>query len=258
MRVALLSNWGAIYGCGVANFGVDFGHALEAAGHTVERPLLWQDITADKVIVNWDSGTLPTEAANYPSQSIYYVHHVYRGRPEAIDEPSTITFSPLMGFRRDLPYPVPSVRYDRPVTPGTLGVTTIRGEGIDYLGEACHRMGWTLCLPDRWRTTEEEVERLSHCHALAAWYSDSPGRSLALATMIAAQRPILLSLGSRMFEYAHGSDEIYWQPYAHDPNLICEGLHRILADSDAGTERIPRKLAEWSWPKAIRLVEEAW
>jgi len=58
---------------------------------------------------------------------------------------------------------------------------------------------------DRWRTTAEEIDRLASCAACALWYTDSPGRSLALATTLAAERPLLLSYPSQMFEYLEGN-----------------------------------------------------
>jgi hypothetical protein len=261
MRIGLVSNWGQVIGCGVGSFGLDFLDALRTAGYEASK-CDWNDTAGfDKVIVNWDSGTLPKDEP-VPPGSVVFVHHVYRGRPEGLEQASRV-LCPMRGAipgAEYFPYPIATYRAAQTVMPGTVGVTTIRKEGLDYLGAACARRGLRLCAPDRWLTAEEEIDRLARCQLLAAWYTDSPGRSLALATMLAAQRPTLLSAGSQMFEYAAGSEEIYWVPYTNqDVEIIAQGFDRVLADCAAGTERIPRVLAEsWSWPRAIAALEALW
>lgn len=262
MRIGLVSNHGQI-GCGVAEFGRQFRVALHRAGHDVFLAQ-WDDpvlAVCQKVIVNFDSGTLPLDKP-LPKGCTAFVHHGYRGIPEGLSSVKAI-LSPVRGLLSDshyFPYPIPTPAADRPVQAKSVGVTTIRGEGVDYLTAAAGRRGWTVHLPDRWRGTAEEVERLAGYACVGLWYTDSPGRSLALATAIAAQRPILLSHHSRMFEYAEGSEELYWTPYTNqDVEIIAQGLDRIAADLKAGTERRPRELASrWSWPKAIKALEAVW
>ncbi len=253
MIIGLVSNWGAER-CGVQNFGRDWARALEDAGYDVPR-LSWEfPAWCDQLLVNWDSGTLPPDGL--PSRATVFVHHTYRGTPDV--HPRQI-LSPIKGGGTYYPYPIPACAPSTPIQPRTIGVTTLRQEGVDYLQRAAVQIGATLCLPDRWRDTPEEVARLASCAVLAAWYTDSPGRSLALATMIAAQRPLLLSTPSRMFEYAEGSDEPYWEPYSNQSvEGLAQRLAQMLAEVDAGIARIPVKLAHWDWPTAIQLLARRW
>lgn len=266
MRVGLVSNWGnsANGACGVANWGRDFRLALVRAGHDV-YPAKWNDPLLpvfEKVLINWDSGTLPMGEPVWPGATVF-VHHTYRGVPEGLDQARAI-LSPIKqafpGRSVYFPYPVPAVAPARPVLPKTIGVTTIRKEGVDYLEQAAGRRGWTVCPPDHWRATEDEVERLAGYACVALWYTDSPGRSLALATALAAQRPVLLSYPSRMFEYAEGSTELYWTPYTNqDMEILAQGFDQIAADLAAGSPKIPRRLAKvWTWPMAIAALETYW
>lgn len=262
MIVALVSNWGAAR-CGVANFGRDWAQALTAAGHTViaadTDPIT---VPYDVRLVNWDSGTLPADLDL--KDSIVFVHHTYRGTPEHPDDARYI-LSPIRGYATYFPYPVPTYRPDPrpPIRPKTLGVTTLRQEGVDYLAQACGQAGWTLELPDRWRTTSEEIDRLSGCAAIAAYYTDSPGRSLALATMLAAERPTILTRNSQMFEYAYGAegrDAIYWTTHTTETvQQLVDVLGLIDRDLVKGRAKIPVELATgWTWPMAIRRLEELW
>lgn len=255
MRLGLISNWGQEC-CGVSQFGRNFASALEREGHEVLR-LGWNEhADVDRLIVNWDSGTLPV-GDPLPQGCTVLIHHVYRGQPEGLDN-ATLILSPMRNVLPKavyFPYPVPTYRAPAMlVEPRTIGVTTIRKEGVDYLQMAASRIGYRVCPPDRWRDTDEEIERLSACEMLALYYSDSPGRSLALATSLAAQRPMLLTV-SQMFEYAHGSDEVTWIPWTtYDMDPIAQGMLQTVQRG-----RIPTRLAdEWSWPVAIATLEELW
>jgi hypothetical protein len=259
MKVALVSNWDQTIGCGVGNFGVDWSQALQIAGHEVSR-CRWNEATTDceKVVINWDSGTMPPGEL-MPKGAVVFVHHIYRGQPEGLADATVLCpMRDTIPHAEYFPYPVSPYRCTVPIERGTVGVTTIRKEGLDYLTAAAARRGLRICPPDRWRSTTEEIARLSACECLAAWYTNSPGRSLALATMLAAQRPLLLSDGSQMFEYAAGSEEVYWAPYTNqEVEIIARGFDQILADGHAA--RIPTHLAaNWSWPVAIQRLEQLW
>lgn len=260
MRIGLVSNWGNPY-CGVSQFGRNFATALIAANHEVVR-LGWNEpAEVDHLLVNWDSGTLPV-GDPLPLGCTVLIHHVYRGQPEGLDN-ARLILSPMRHVLPRavyFPYPVPTYRAPAIlVEPKTIGVTTLRKEGVDYLQTAAGRIGYRVYPPDRWRETDEEIERLATCELLALWYTDSPGRSLALATSLAAQRPILLS-ASQMFEYALGSDEVYSVPYTNqDMGFLAETIQQIGQAAQHGTAKIPERLAaEWSWPVAIATLETLW
>lgn len=260
MRLAMISNWGADI-CGVAQFGWEWMKSLQDAGHSV-MPIYWDDPIdpplVDHVLINWDSGTLPLDKPIRQGATVF-VHHIYRGVPEGLAN-AELVLSPVNGFATYFPYPVPVYRGHGPVRQKILGVTTLRHEGVDYLKMGAALAGWTVKASDVWRPQRLEIERLSTCHAVGLWYTDSPGRSLALATAIAAQRPLLLSAGTRMFEYAETSPEPYWaikslNPMRDDPQSICAALKVIEADGS----RIPVNLATaWSWPVAIQQLEALW
>lgn len=263
MKIAFVSNWRQV-GCGVSNWGDDFAAALETAGHQVIYCGWHHQPSCDVRLYNWDSGTLPKDQPITPGSTVF-VHHWYRGQPEALDT-AALVLTPMKdqatGLNRHyFPYPVPATRCTQLLKPGTIGTTTIRGEGVDYLQAAAARRGLVVCPPDRWRPTSQEVARLAGYEFLALWYADSPGRSLALATALAAQRPLLLSTGSQMFEYAYtysGAEEIYWAPYTREPEELVLSFDRIRADLKAGLALIPRQLAGWSWPVAIKVLEDLW
>lgn len=267
MRLGLVSNWGSTC-CGVAQFGRNWLDALVRAGHSVLY-LAWGDWTApvDRILINWDSGTLPHGPV--PDGSLVYIHHWYRGQPANLDR--AIVCSPVSSQvppERYLPYPVPDwpaqvqeyaerrMPVPRPaVVPRTLGVTTLRGQGVDYLQQACAQIGWTLCAPTQWRETREEVLRLAACAVVALYYSDSPGRSLALATSLAARRPLLLSRCSQMFAFAWENPQVYWVDFAHDPAPIVARLPQIAAAGDQAG--IPDD-AGWHWPQFVARLEALW
>lgn len=245
----------------MGNWGRDLRHALHRAGHDVFQAR-WNDptlVVCEKVIVNWDSGTLPMDMPTPPG-AVVFVHHTYRGIPN-LDRPKAV-LSPVRGAGEGwtyFPYPVPEVAGERAFQSRTVGCTTLRREGLDYLQQAAERTGWTVHPPDQWRDTPQEVDRLAGYAALALWYTDSPGRSLALATAIAAQRPLILSYPSRMFEYAEGSEEIYWVRYSNQDLSELEATFRqVDADLEAGTAKIPRGLLAWDWSRAIRTLEGLW
>lgn len=258
MRIGLVSNWQQTHGCGVANFGKDWLEALEAAGHTVFRLLWGTELRADQILINWDSGTLPKDQP-LPKGCTVFVHHTYRGIPEGLEN-ARLILSPMEGVGQLFPYPVPAHRSPpQAILPKTIGVTTLRQEGVDWLQQAAAQRGYQVCPPDRWRETSEEIDRLSQYAMLALWYADSPGRSLALATALAAQRPLLLTTWSQMFAYATGDPDIYWAPYGHQAEENAVALDRVFLDLAQGTARIPTQLAaRWSWPAAIRHLEALW
>ena len=265
MKIALCSNWGAP-ACGVANFGRDFQRALEAAGHEVAR-VGWGDRPLGAtLLINWDSGTLPADQP-VPEGSTVFVHHTYRGIPEGLAQ-ARLILSPLPKAGEtgsapweDFPYPTPAYRSAvAPVLdPVTIGVTTVRKEGVDWLEIAARRFGWTIAVPDRWRDTEEEIDRLAACTALALWYRDSPGRSLALQTALAAQRPLLLTACPTMFHDAWGSEEIVWAPETFEIPTIEAMLAALVTGATGPSPAIPRRLAQrWTWPMAVGYLEALW
>jgi hypothetical protein len=254
MIVGLVSNWGQQI-CGVAQFGRNWETALQHMGHAVVR-LEWGqwDFSRGPICINWDSGTLPHEAV--PPGSLVYVHHWYRGEPRGLDQ--AIVCSPVDHPNvYHLPYPVPPLAQYTFIRPKTLGVTTLRKQGLDYLFEAGAIAGWTIEEPHGWKETDDEVERLSHCHAVALWYSDSPGRSLALATALAARRPLILSRCPRMFAYAFEDPAIYWADFAYSPHPIVPLLRQI--EAEGSFVRRPYELAvRWTWPDFIHRLEVLW
>lgn len=260
MIINLISNWEGTAPCGVRQFGEQWARALEVAGHTVLRSQAAGFVSCDQTLWNWDSGTRSPYLSPTPPQTTVFVHHTYRGVPRL--PPDGRLLSPINGYGTYFPYPIPTHRAPAGtvIQPKTLGVTTIRKEGLDYLGEACARRGWTLCPPDRWRETDAEIDRLAECAALGAWYTESGGRSLALATMIAAQRPLLLS-NSQMFEYLEDEDPVYMVEYTNQhTDWIVNMLDQITQDAlQPGGVAIPIGAAErWSWPVAIRQLEHLW
>ena len=259
MRIALISNWGAS-NCGVANFGRDFLTALQQAGHEVLASA-WRDprdLPVDRVLVNWDSGTLPHDASTLHDLATLFVHHHYRGEPSPLPSAPHLLLSPIKGYGHYFPYPVPLTNgHAVDPMPRTLGVTTLRRQGVDYLQQATRACGWTLCPPDRWRDTPEEVERLRSCAALALWYSDSQGRSLALATALAARRPLLLSRCPSMFEQAWEDPGVYWADHAHRIEPIVERLRQIDQDLQQGQTVLPISTT-WTWPSAVAALIRLW
>ncbi len=151
-----------------------------------------------------------------------------------------------------------------------LGTSGIRGEGLDRIIPACERRGWSHRGSNSkvWLPMPEEVKRLSSCTInIAHYHSGYTGQSMAVMTLVAARRPVLIN-SNRMLRTIKMFSHPIPDPYRIDGTIpaqvyciedVEEGIDTILEDMSEGVARRPTWLAHiYRWSFRVRLMIERW
>lgn len=163
-------------------------------------------------------------------------------------------------------YPVPDWVTDLPaptLSPFTVGMSSVRGDGVPLLQILGARWGWALNLPDgTWRSIGDEVRRLARSTINVCWYHTAPiwrDRASAPSMLLASGRPLLIN-ADPLTAHLQGRADIYQQPYASGA-LDMQCLEDALRDCDARRRdlRCPTETAhDLSWTVATTRMLAVW
>lgn len=249
--------------CGVAEFGEQMHRAIpfgfQAAQYKADYPSYLPADAAgyDLIHINWHPGTLnhilPQHIPPGVKLSVYFHEATpaweVTGYPDLWDRADVRFCQKAMKGAYYFPAPCP----DPPSwvlaikQPGvlTVGVSGLRGDGIDRLRPLCEKHGWQLSTSGPyWRSTDEEIFRLAQCHFnVAHYHTGAPGQSSSAMMMIASLRPLLINsnqLVENLMPYAVAG-ELPAQLY-HDDELE-RGCEEIISAIRGGYVRLPTGLA---------------
>lgn len=140
----------------------------------------------------------------------------------------------------------------------TLGVSTIRGEGLELLeGLREAHPGWALNLPDgRWRSTDDEVRRLARSTVNLCWYASVRNeRASAPALCVASRRPLIINT-SPMLSHLQGLPGVgfAWSVKELDELLAWTARQHRRGDRIAEVE-YPEA---WRWSAVAQKAIEIW
>lgn len=284
MKVLHLSNFSSPR-CGIRNFGDQMSTALRLAGATVvdwdiqysrlyelvqrnEPAYLPPDVMSfDVVHYNWHPvtsnhygpGHFPWQQGAKPIVSVY-LNDIppFSGCPFHDRADVRFTAEPSPGCI-EIPYPIADWVTDLPpTTPDfTLGIATVRGDGIALVREIAAGRNWRVIEPDRsgWLSFEEAVRHQAQPTVNVQWYHEGRGKSGGASQAIASRRPVLLN-DSPMFTHLAGYQDLYWGGEDLDAALL-----RIHADWQAGTLIYPdavirdRGWVSWGAPAFLKAWE---
>lgn len=296
MKILLLYNASARR-CGFANYGVQTEVALRRAGCDVtvwdgDYPVVYarQQIPGTVYL-----GLFPPDVARY--DVIHIIWHAatmnhYAGADWAglralpgggplvswLDGGPSNTFCPFAehmqvkwsSYPREgyhlTPFPIPDWVTELPAPDPvfTVGMTTVRGDGIGRIINACAAQGWATNLPtpDQWLSLDDEVRRLARSTVNVCWYSTPPlwkDRAGAPSTALASHRPLLVNADSLLGHLVDYPDLYHGQyPDLGGPDLEA-ALQQIHADWQAGTLRMPSHvLDDLSWTRAAAEFVRVW
>ncbi len=129
------------------------------------------------------------------------------------------------------PYPVPDWVTDLPPVAETftVGVSSVRGDGVAEVRAICDRHGWgvNLPVPGQWLPLEDEIRRLARSTVNVCWYNTPPlwhNRASAPSMLLAAGRPILINqdpLVAHLWAYPEADGVFHGKrfPATEGPNL---------------------------------------
>ena len=287
MRLLLIGNL-SDRRCGFANFTDQNIIAFRRAGHTVTA----FDGTYSSVYARQqtgDPGFLPSDAGSY--DVIHLIWHAmtmnhytgcvwpkgpvlsfWDGGPSNAYCPFHTAFSSKWtcydrsaeGYHENW-YPIPDWVTDLP-TPAetfTVGVSSVRGDGVAELTDLCAKRGWGLNVPTpgQWLTLEDEVRRLAKSTVNVSWYETAPlwkDRAGAPSMALASGRPLLISRDSLLSHLWDYPDIYHGRITKHGGPGLEESLERIKADYEAGTLLMPSKVHELDWAKSVDLYVSKW
>ena len=258
-RIAVVSNWQSER-CGIQAFGEDLGSALVGAGFRVDGRLWTEASSQDYTIYNWHPHT--ADVWFVPEGPCTVIAHEV---PPHVEWPSwfirpdvwVLVGEPYAEFTQ-LHYPI--LDYESPCypvkgAPFKVGITGLRGDGVDLIRQVCGKNQWEFSHSptDRFASRQEEIDRLASCDVIALWYwATGRARSLALSVALAARRPLLLSQ-STMLDTAknHFLPQL---PWTDDLDTIAEYIKEL----PHNWEVYERGLHQQRWHRAIRFMRERW
>ena len=283
MRILHVGNH-SVRRCGIANFGYQLSAALRLLGHEVtdwdaEYSTIYAKVqrqepaylpldaaTYDVVHFNWHPITTNTYGAGHfdgiPFLSVY-LNDIppWSGCPFHNRAQVRFTAEPSPGCV-ELPYPIADWVTDLPESDPdvfSVGVATIRGDGVEAVREVCARHNWPVLEPPRegWLPFEEAVRHQARATVNAQWYFEGRGKSGGASQALASRRPVLMNR-SPMFSHYHGyEDAIYFR---EDLEAALLELHRAW---QFGALRFPDRVIEergwlsWGAPLLVQTWEEA-
>lgn len=154
---------------------------------------------------------------------------------------------PLLDWVEDFPPPAATF---------TVGISTIRGEGVDAVRACCSDRGWEVNAPSPvWLSPEDEVRRLARSSINVCWYASViGGLAGAPSTCLASRRPLLINT-NEMLCHMQGEPGVYCWPQLTLPHA----LDRVHRDWQAGTLRDPTvTLPYLGWTAAARKLRTLW
>ena len=177
---------------------------------------------------------------------------------------------PRVGYEY-LHYPVPDwvdelpTGYGSPDHPFTVGASSVRGDGIDEIRQACKTYGWRMNLPTpgNWLSVEDEVRRLACSTVNVCWYNTPPlwhNRASAPSMLLAARRPLLINRDPLVAHLHHyrNSEGIYIGDVHAGPSMaeylvLLERLHQSRMLSLPYTPYL-----ELAWTPAAQRFLDVW
>ena len=281
MNVLLIGNLTDQY-CGFANFSHQMITALQRAGVDVTPwDGTYPTIYARREAGEPYAGFFPAHVKDYDIVHLIWnamvMNHYHGADWEALaggplvswwdggpsdaccpfEQWMTIRWSdyPRPGYHH-LDYPVPDwVDALPPPDPVfTVGASSVRGDGVADIRQACARRGWALNLPvpGVWRSIDDEIWRLARSTVNVCWYHTAPlwhNRASAPSMLLASKRPLLINDDPLVAHLAHAED-VY-----HGTDLE-EALDQL---AQAPTRRCPIATADqFSWTHAVERFAGVW
>lgn len=223
--------------CGIANFGYQFSEAFRRAGYDVTDWDAEYSVIYDK-IQKGEPSYMPGNVADYdvvhfnwhPITTNHYItDHFHEARFVSVylnDTPDhsscpffdradvKVTAEPYAGCV-EIPYPIADWVTDfPPPTPHfSLGVATVRGDGVEKVRQIAKTHGWEVIEPDHsiWLPFEDAVRHQARATVNVQWYHEGRGKSGGASQALASLRPVLMN-DSPMFSHYHDyKDEIYFR-----------------------------------------------
>ncbi len=236
MRILHVGNHVRQHRCGIANFGYQFSEAFRRAGYAVTDWDGEYSTIYDK-IQRGEPAYMPADVGDYdvvhmnwhPITSNHYVpEHFNEVRflsvylndtPEHSSCPYAhladvrVTAEPYRGCV-EIPYPIADWITDLPPTSEdfTLGVATVRGDGVQAVRNVALKYAWRVIEPDHsvWLPFEEAVRHQARATVNVQWYHEGRGKSGGISQALASRRPVLAN-DSPMFSHYHDfKDQIYF------------------------------------------------
>ena len=276
--------------CGFQNYGAQTVRALANAGHHVvpfdgtysqvyqrreagADPFLPENgHTYDVIHVIWHAMTLNHySGATWPKGPSAPLLSFWDGGPSNCWCPFVDAMDvkwccyPKEGYR-DQWYAIPDWVDDVPAPDPqfTVGVSSIRGDGVPEIVATCERNGWAINqpAPDQWIPLEDEVRRLARSTVNVSWYDTIPlwkDRAGGPSTLLASGRPLLITDDSLLGHLVDAPDLYHGKIAARGGPDLETSLKAIEADWTAGTLRLPQETVQrLSWSESVKVFEQGW
>ena len=291
MKICVICNFSNT-NCGISNFGHQTVAAFRHAGHDV---LAW-DGNYPVVYARREAGLDPHLPPDLDSYDVLHViwHAITLNHYVGVDWASFPTMMPHGGpilslwdcgpsdaycpFDQWFPikwmlykdegregyhimdYPVPdwTDELPEPAAAFTVGASSVRGDGVQWLREICAAEGWALNLPTPgvWLTIEDEIRRLARSTINVCWYNSSAvwkDRASAPSMLIASKRPLLINQ-DKLLAHLHDAQDVYhgtrddlpavlkaiYEQHRYGLMLPLQSYHRM-----RWSAAIPRFLSVW-------------
>lgn len=280
MRILVVANFSDVR-CGFRNVADQTVIALQRTGHEVTpwdgtypavyaRQQLGQDAffppdvgAYDVVHVIWNALTLNHYAG--ADWSGCRVTSWWDGGPSDASCP----FKDAMQIRwsdypRDgyhyLDYPVPDWVTDLPTPPKafTIGMSSVRGDGVAQVQAICEQYGWAFNGPTgQWLSIEDEIKRLARSSLCVCWYRTPPiwhNRASAPSMLLASGRPLLVN-EDPLVAHLRVAPDVY---HSHE-GMLEQALLTLENGWKHGTLNYPVKTADQlSWTRAADAMVRVW
>ena len=166
---------------------------------------------------------------------------------------------PVPDWITDLPLPAPTF---------TVGASSVRGDGVAQIRQACETFGWAMNLPTAgaWLSVEDEIRRLARSTVNVCWYNTPPlwhNRASAPSMLIAARRPLVINrdpLVAHLWEVPP-EEGIYHGTWHADEGPGLEMVLQGIAQQVADGRRLPIPDRPWQhfrWQRAVHQFVTVW
>lgn len=277
MKVLVVGNFSDTH-CGYTNICEQTEIALRRAGHDVTA----FDGTYSKVYARREAGLnpfFPDDAASYDIVHVIYssmtLNH-YAGadwtglRTSWLDGGPSDAYCPFEAAMQirwsDYPregfhylwYPVPDWITDLPLptTEFSVGMSSIRGDGVSHVQQLCKKYGWTFNGPTGlWLSVDDEIRRLARSSVNVCWYHTAPhwrNSASAPSMLLASGRPILIN-HDHMVSHLQEAFDVYCS------EDLEEALVGLIESWRQGLLIYPRETRQrLSWTAAVKELERVW